>query len=277
MHTILDLDLDFFIWPPFRDQPEEARLPRSEWEQLASEREVRSFLEERCHLSKRAPVQGCSAEQHQDAFNVWRQWIECETIVAPFNVVHADAHSDLGSGWANRSCTFIETELLAMPVEERRHPAFGPTHLNSGNYLLGAIANRWVSQLTYVYPADRTEAAPVQPGGLPRLEDDMRRLARLLRTDQEPPVSDVPAWIFRNNDWKTRLIELKHYHPTRHCRSYADDHPVHLEPPAPFNWVEASEFNVAGVTHMFLAHSPEHTPVEADKLLPVIKEYFYQV
>jgi hypothetical protein len=277
VHTILDLDADLFVWPPFRDRPEEARLPRSEWTHLASAWEVRSFLEEQCHLSKGAPVPGCEAGQHQDAFNVWRQWIEDETIIAPFNVVHADAHSDLGSGWPNRSCAFIETELLAVPIEERRYPVFGPDHLNSGNYLLGVIANRWISQLTYVYPVDRTEAAPVQPGSFPRFEDYMRELAKTLRADQQTPVSDVPAWIFRGNDWRTRLIELKHYHPTRHRRSYEDDHPVHTEWPVPFDWVEDRKFSLAGITHVFLAHSPEYTPVEADELLPVIREYFYRV
>jgi hypothetical protein len=154
-----------------------------------------------------------------------------------------------------------------MPIEKRRHPAFGPDHLNSGNYLLGAVANRWLSQLIYVYPDDRMEAQPVQPGCLPRFEDDMRELARLIRTDQEPPLSDVPAWIFRNGDWRTRLIELKH----------EDDDPVPTEPPVPFNWVTDREFSLAGVTHMFLAHSPEYTPVEADELLPVIREYFCRV
>jgi hypothetical protein len=277
MHTVLDLDLDFFVWPPFLDSPEEARLPRSEWKHLTSEPEVRSFLEKRCHLSTQAPVSGSEAEEHQDAFSVWRQWIEDETIIAPFNVVHADAHSDLGSGWPNRSCTFIETELLGVPLEERRYPALGPDHLNSGNYLLGVIANRWISQLTYVYPADRIEAAPVRPGSLPRSEDDMRGLARLLRTDQGPPVGDLPAWIFRNGDWRTQLIELKHYHPSRHSRSGGDNHPLRIEPPVPFKCVEAPEFSFAGVTHMFLAQSPKYTPVEADEILPVIREYFRQV
>jgi hypothetical protein len=39
--------------------------------------------------------------------------------------------------------------------------------------------------------------------------------------------------------------------------------------------MEHHEFSVAGVTHMFLARSPEYTPVEADKLLPAIREYFH--
>jgi hypothetical protein len=277
MHTILDLDLDFFTWPPLRDTLEEARPPRSEFEWLASEGEVRSFLEKQCHLSRQAPVLGCEAGHHQEAFSAWRQWVENGTIIAPFNIVHVDGHSDLGAGWPNRSCTFIETELLAMPVEERRHPALGPNHLNSGNYLLGTIANRWISQLTYVYPADRNEAAPIEPGRLPRLEDSARRMGTLLRTGQEPQVSDLPRWIFRDDDWKTHLIELRHYDPARHRRSYADDQPLHTEPPVPFSWVEDRKFSLTDVTHMFLAHSPEYTPVEADELLPFIREYFHQV
>jgi hypothetical protein len=279
MHTILDLDLDFFVWPPFRRRPEEARLPRSEWEYVASEDEVRSFLEKRCHLSKQTPVPGSEAKQHQEAFNDWSRWIDNDKIIAPFSVVHADAHSDLGSGWLNRSCAFIEKELLAMPVEQRKHPRFGPEYLNSGNYLLGVIANRWISQLTYVYPAYPIEAEPQQPGSPPRLDDNLREMARLLGSNQEPSVSDLPAWIFRNGDWKTQLIELKHDHtghPLR-LRSYENNHPVHLEPPVPFNWVEDREFSHAGLTHIFLAHSPEYTPVEADNLVPIIGEYFSQV
>lgn len=273
MHTILDLDLDFFVWPPFRRRPEEARLPRSAWRRLASEVEVRLFLENRCNLSSRAPVSGSEAEEHQDAFRFWRQWIDDGRIIAPFKVVHVDAHSDLGSGM-NRSPIFIETELLAKSIKERTHPAFGSDQLNSGNYLLGAIAARWISELVYVYPADPTEVEPLEQGGLQRFEDEVREIARLLATNQGPSVSDLPAWIFRNGDWKTHLIELKHYHPSPSHRSYADYAPVHIEPPVPFHWIEEHEFTSAGITHMFLARSPQYTPAEADKLLAVIREYF---
>jgi hypothetical protein len=277
MHTLLDLDLDFFVWPPFRGGPEEARLPSPEWRRVASKDDVRSFLEKQCHVSKQAPVQGCEAQQHEDAFNVWRAWIEAKRIIAPFNVVHVDAHSDLGSGWGNRSCAFIETELLAMPIEERRHPAFGPDQLNSGNYLLGVIANRWISQLTYVYPSGRIEAEPARPRSLSQIEDNLRELGNFLRAGQGPPVSDLPAWIFKSGDWRTEMIELKHSDRIRHRRSYGDDRPVHSEPPVPFKWIEDREFSLGGATHMFLAHSPEYTPVEADELLPVIRECFHRV
>lgn len=267
--------MDFFVWPPFRDRPEEPRLPRSEWRYLASEDEVRSFLEKQCHLSRRTPVPGYEAEQHHDAFDVWGRWVENGTIIAPFCVVHVDAHSDLGSGGNNRSFTFIETELLALPIEQRRHPTFAPEHLNSGNYLLGAIANRWISQLTYVYPIDRTGSEPAQHGTLPRFDDQVREMTRLLWAEQAPPVSDLPAWIFRNDDWKTGIIELRH-RLVRHG-VVEDGEPVSSEPPVPFKCIEERECSLATVTHVFLAQSPEHTPVEANKLLPIIREYFYSV
>ena len=56
-----------------------------------------------------------------------------------------------------------------------------------------------------------------------------------------------------------------------------DGEPVSCEPPVPFKCIEEREFSLAGITHMFLAQSPEYTPVEADELLPVIREYFYSV
>jgi hypothetical protein len=110
----------------------------------------------------------------------------------------------------------------------------------------------------------------------------MREMAKLLWADQAPPVSDLPAWIFRNDDWKTGIIELKtgiielRHRLVRHG-VVEDGEPVSSEPPVPFKWKEEREFSLDGITHIFLAQSPEHTPVEADELLPIIREYFYSV
>jgi hypothetical protein len=52
---------------------------------------------------------------------------------------------------------------------------------------------------------------------------------------------------------------------------------VHTEPPVPFNCVEDRKFSLPGITHVFLADSPKYTPVEANELLPVIREYFFRV
>lgn len=148
-----------------------------------------------------------------------------------------------------------------MPMAQRRNPILGPDHLNSGNYLLGAIANRWISRLTYVYPADREIDAQLPPG-------------RRRGNNQGPSVSDIPPWIFKNDDWKTETIQLKHDAVTD--RGGPGEELAHTEPPVPFTWLEDREFNASAVTHLFLAYSPEYTPVEADELLPIIREYFYR-
>jgi hypothetical protein len=266
MHSILDLDLDFFVWPPFRDCHEEHRLPRSSYNYVASEDEVRSFLEKQCQLSTSKRVPGFRAEQHEEAFAVWRQWIHDGRIIAPFNVVHADAHSDLGApivGSPDRSRAFIE-DLLEEKPEERRNPAFNEEHLHSGNYLLAAIANRWISELTYVYPANRRRAESMEVGSPFEFEDEPQEYAESIT--REPP-----AWIFQDNDCETRMIELKY----RRARANSPHGTTRVEPPVPLKCIDASAFSFAGVTHLFLARSPKYTPCDADKLLDVVGEYFY--
>jgi hypothetical protein len=275
MDTILDLDLDFFEWPPFRRKVDQPRLPESECRHLASPGDVRTFIEDRCHLSVQVPILGHEAEHHVDAFNVWGQWLDENKLSAPFDVVHVDAHSDLGSG-LNRSCTYIETELLALPIADRRRPVFGEGHLNSGNYLLGAVANGWIAHLTYVYPSDPFPPTPALPG-------ERMTTAQLLELnreelgidDQLPPVSDLPAWIFRGDRWQTKTIELKNYACGDHRRY--NQAPVSTEPPVPIEFVDGKVFYFSGFTHLFLARSPEYTTPRADDLLPIIRTYFHQI
>jgi len=250
---ILDLDLDFFGWPPFRSEPDQPRLPERAWKHVGRPEDVRSFMEHQCGLSTLMPLPGYEAEQHVDAFTVWRTWLDRDKLSNPFAVVHVDAHSDLGAG-VNRSYAYIKTELLSRPLTERRFPLLDQDHLNSGNYLLGVIANRWMRHLTYVYPANPPLAAY---GDLD--ESDI---------DEEPPVPDLPPWIFHKEDWKTGSIELKH---RAHDPCTAND-----EPQVEFRLVEGNAFTLKGFTHLFLARSPDYTTTAADELLPIIRKYFQQ-
>jgi len=138
MHYILDLDLDFFVWPIEHDCQEDAeRLPDDEFRPCSVE-QVRHFLEHQCHLSKENLLPGRAVVHHVEAYSTWREWIDKGVLHAPFTVIHVDAHSDLGSGGlGNTSPKFIETELMALPIADRRYPRLGPNALNSGNYLLG--------------------------------------------------------------------------------------------------------------------------------------------
>lgn len=277
MHTILDLDLDFFVWPPYRHQCDHVRLPDSEWEHLASQEEVRHLLERRCHLSGASPIPGREFVEHVDAFRTWSAWLKEKKLSAPFSVVHVDAHADLGAGW-NLTCHYIETELLALPVNNRCTPRFGNDGLNSGNYLVGAIANRWISCLTWVHPTDRNPPLLEGLGDSPNLTPPYERIRRLLEPDVDSApharwVGDLPHWCFRNYDPYTGLIELKETKATQCGES--DPAPIHVEPPVRFDLRVENDFEFSEFTHMMVAQSPQYTPPSADRLIPVIREYFY--
>lgn len=252
MHTVLDLDLDFFVWPIAHWRAGAGRLPAGKCEYLATDLEVRSFLEQRCCLNKDTKLPGQQFVEHEEAFRVWRRWIKDGTLSCPFTVCHVDAHADLGqgdSGWV-----YLLTELLAQPLQNRTEPRFAQNCLNSGNYLAFAIANRWIHSLTYVFPTRPPSASELAEKKCP---------------------DDLPAMHFRDGDWKAGLIELKQYsrNKVRAVTTGPTPTPLHVEPPVPFTCTAASEFQFSGFTHMVIARSPGYTPRAADKLLKIIREY----
>ena len=272
MDCVLDLDLDFFVWPVRIGPCEGGRLPDADCRHLASAEEVRSFLESRCGLSSTSRLPGREFSDHVDAFKTWHEWLSRGSISSPFDVVHIDAHADLGAG-VNLSLAYLD-ELLARPLSSRSDPSFGDRSLNCGNYLLGALANHWVHSLTYVYP---TAPQTQQPNSLDHESAvQMERIRRFLNsgTDEpEPlPVRDLPAACFRDCDPRTNEIQLKGYKREEYGKS--NPVPFCVEPTVPFRLVPASNFQVTVFTHMTVARSPQYTPRRADRLLPVIREYF---
>jgi hypothetical protein len=232
MDYILDLDLDFFVSPIAYNQTGKQRLPSNKYA-TSSQETVREFLEQHCNLDKSRPIMGSQFVEHEDAFKVWRRWLQQDKLSSPFSIFHVDAHSDLG---INRK--YIEVELLAKPIERRHRVRFDKAALDSSNYLLGAVANRWVSQLTYVYP----------------------------RGDHATEPGDLYSWCFRNENPKTGFLELKRY--TAEGYKSGAQSPIHVEPSVPFHLVPEGEFTFSYFTHMVVAQSPQYTPESADCLLP---------
>lgn len=143
--------------------------------------------------------------------------------------------------------------------------------MNSGNYLVGAIANQWIDKLTYVFPTDPNP--PVLSGVMPWVEK-LRSLG--LDADRDRfEVSDLPAWVFRDGCPEGRIIELKSY-SVEGYGSYSSA-PIAYESAIPFDAVAAYQFNDRGFTHMIVAQSPAYTPSTADHLLSIIGEYFVAV
>jgi hypothetical protein len=280
--TILDLDLDFFVWPIEYEPEGTGRLCEVECTH-ASPDDVRQFLEARCLLQSRWKIPGHEMVEHQDAFFTWRRWVRDGVLTAPFDVIHIDAHADLGlgdSGWV-----YLLSELLALPPAERSNPRCGPKELNSGNYLAFAIANRWIRNLTYVFPHPKAAALPVQEFSIKVFTGD--ELVRTISPEaadnqkRDPRPVDLMSLLFRNRDARTKLIELRRYSPDT-VRDVADlmramPEAIHVEPAVPFKYVPADQFSSDGFTHMLVAQSPQFTPATADQLLPIFRDYFTEV
>jgi hypothetical protein len=247
--AVLDLDLDFFVTPThhWTDHPD--RLSDSDYT-CASPSQVEHFLEHQCGLSKARKLPGRFCVQHDEAFHTWRQWIETGVITAPFDVFHVDAHADMGLG--DPSWTYLLSEVLALPVSERSSPKPGWEGLNAGSYLPFAIANRWIRTLTYVYPSDT-------------------------HIHQGYP-NDLHTIFFRNED-VSGPIELLHYSRAQLDRilmaSVDLPEPLSREPAIPNAYKAAESFVTEGVTHVILAQSPGYTPKTADRLIPIISDYFF--
>jgi hypothetical protein len=239
MQRVLDLDLDAFAYGSeywlSRDAP---RLDPEEYPPWELDKVV-AFLESQCLLSR--PLPGFVVEHHGELFCRWRDAIDEGLLVPPFHVTHVDAHADLGQ--RDSGFIYLLTELLHQPLEARRKPKVGHDGLGDGNYLAFAIANRWISELTYAIG-----------GRYEGLDDEV---------DYAWTPVDLLWLLFEDFDPETRTIRLPvlearnlHEHPgsREHLK------PLSLEPPVSFSWEECRHFVAAGPYDVIcLAGSPAYT------------------
>jgi hypothetical protein len=215
--------------------------------------------------------------EHQDAFFTWRRWLGCGALVQPFEVVHIDAHADLGlgeGGWV-----YLLSELLALPLEKRTDPRVGAGALNSANYLAFAIANRWIRKLTYVFPYRKPRKRRQVLMNIYEGDKFVRTIPAYpaMNEEQGPRPGDLMPLVFRNSDTRTNVIELRCFTPPDvKTLAYAKvpPTPVYVEPAVPFEYIRSDQFRFTGFTHMTVAQSPQYTPASADKLLPIFRDYF---
>jgi hypothetical protein len=118
---VLDLDLDFFLSGTAHYVDSAGERPSAEeyppWPlDLAI-----AFLTQRCQLDARRP--GFVVEHHNELFYRWGEAIEAGQMTKQLEVVHVDAHADLGLGDA--SYAYLMGELAFEPIEDRY---VGPAH-----------------------------------------------------------------------------------------------------------------------------------------------------
>lgn len=240
---ILDLDLDFFLSSIAHDQNSGgARLNEEDFKPWASDK-VREFLEKNCGLSKRRRIPGKYITHHHEAFYWWRKLIKEGKLKKPFEVVHVDAHADLGSGTFGFSKVYVGLDLLHQPLEQRESPQEGGQKMNAGNYLLVAIACRWLNRLVYVmHPENRLE--------------------------------DCEEWLFSDfgdESWTLTLPKLQKPNLT------VPGVPLQVierEPAVAFVVESEATFTDNGSFDFFvLCQSPGFTPKSSDLLVPLIQEY----
>ena len=175
---VLDLDMDFFLTDACPLAPLGERPPER-CAQPYDDAEVIRFLEEQCGLSRAKPVPGAIFDTHDKALDFWAARLAEGTLSAPFEVVHVDTHSDLAFGPPGPD--FVLKAVLTRSPRARAAIANyrAGIKLDEANYLLFALAFRWVSRLTYVRnPRSRQDVPSVlrAGNGTIRLTSDIARL-----------------------------------------------------------------------------------------------------
>jgi hypothetical protein len=229
---VLDIDLDFFLNDccPLAEKGQRPPLLGCEpWDKAV----VRSFLEHQCGLSVDHPIPGRIFETHDQALVFWAEMIAAKRLQAPFHVTHVDAHSDLGIGYPGPN--YVLFNVLSMPVEQRRKlPVFYEQHkLDEANYLLFALATRWVVSLDNVRN--------------PRSRADIPQV--LLDADGNIRLCSVASRLFESKNGTEPVIPFSNYPDYQAFSS-----------PEPYDFVT-------------LAMSPRYAPEEADCLRDIIGAY----
>jgi len=236
---VLDIDLDLFlyVYDDFSHNREDnSNVP-------FEEEKVRDFLEKRCGLSKDKPTEGVLVQQHHEAFLYWEELVKAQQLTIPFEVVHADMHSDLYT----RSYTHILGELMHEDVENRLNK-IDRSQLHFSNYLIFAVACGWINNLTYVTHYD---------------------------WDNNDGLSDI---YFKDFNPASGLLHLAAYNPgdissySKFIENKIKSDENHLT--IPFNTIDLNNYqNTVGFDFVVLCRSKEYTPKESDELIPVIMEY----
>ena len=143
---VLDIDLDFFL-ADCCPLAEPGRRPALKGHEPWPEQQVRDFLEKQCGLDPAHPVPGRIFPTHDGALTFWAEKLNSGALSAPFHVTHVDAHSDLGIGYPGPG--YVLYNVISRHPEKRTdiQGYYDQHKLDEANYLLFALAFRWISSL----------------------------------------------------------------------------------------------------------------------------------
>ncbi len=254
---VLDLDLDFFLDVTHTSGDIEGTT-HLDYGQPWTESETREFLESQCALSQTTKMPGAVFGNHYEVFYYWQELLRTGRLVAPFEVIHVDAHSDLGgdSSWLH----ILKDTLQKAPVERCEGLKEGFSGLHCGSFLAFAIAARWLKGIEFVLHPDWRDDIPemfLQKFGSGAATSGLhgRTTGRVIIQMRRYSKRDLEQLIFSLKD----LVALT---------------PEELEPPVPMDLVPAEQFrNTRTFDFVTLCKSPTFTPKASDNLIPVIEDY----
>ena len=245
MVRILDLDLDIFVTPI--NQIHSARRPSDlDYEVLPIEK-VDNFLIERCGLTEKSPTPGRVFEEHDELFDLIKGLVVSGVVSSPFELVHVDAHADLGAGqW--KPYEYLLTDLMHREVKDRLDPVRGCEGLNRGTVVLFLAACEWLGKFHYVYhPDDGEDFSEL----FLDYDLDTEQLFLQIPKCSKESVQQCKPPFFSITDLRNR------------CE---------LGPRIPFCLTELKDFNEPGFDFVFLTRSPGFTPPKADALFEEIRD-----
>lgn len=263
---VLDIDMDYFlnqVASGLEERNSEGRLPE-EYYEVWTECDVRRFLEHNLGLSKDRRIPGRIVQGHNEALHYWEEKIKKQELVVPFEVVHVDAHADLGLG--NAAYVHIYDKMLGFPLEERRvhnkYDFLGNTKQEDiGDYLLYAFAYRWISKFTYCMNPFR---------------GDHDIPAHLFKEFKDPlfcdPETRFDIQLVHNDNMKIADIYMAPHRRAEYLKT------AMREPEIEATLIKTIEdVNFDGdYLCATIAQSPDYTPKTADYILEVFKEYIVE-
>src|SRR5262245_52790453 len=151
MPLVLHIDIDFFVDPVVYYRLDRGPRPSGREfraEQVAS---VEAFMKKQCRVPSKKKLPGASVVHNDEVFGALERFIHSGELTTPFEMIHIDAHADLGVGEHDYSFQRISTDLLHRPIPDRAtkvREGFGA--LAFGNWLAFCLACRWIDKLTIV-------------------------------------------------------------------------------------------------------------------------------
>lgn len=265
---VLDLDLDYFMEKvaSFIGESVTDRLSDEYYGSFVwKEDKVRNFIENNLGLSKNNKIKGCIVKSHNEALFFWKKLIDQKKLEVPFSVVHVDSHADLGLGYSS-SVDYIKDNLIKYPVENRFENRFYElddikTDIGIGDYLLYAIAFRWIDKLTYCANPndDKNDYDWVI---LKEFKEKFVDKKTVLQTIQLAYNDNMETPYYYSSD-----EEKKEYWSS-----------AIKEPEVPFEiipTIEDVKYN-GKFDFITIAQSPNYTPKSADYILGILSEYIDQ-